>query len=281
MQCRLRNAERNVKKERTMRMRFFRAFAIAVVATLALPAISQDTGTRIPRTLIPSTRHQTPYTAELKITRVQTLADGTKVTRETTETRAVDAQGRLAVATVSMPQAGQEITTYRIVDPVAGTSTTWNSTVQQVTVTAVPKAQGNSACLPRQPASPPANPSSAAQRQIVSEDLGIQVIQGVEAHGRKTTITVPAGMEGNNAPLVTVNESWMATAIGPSTLQVRAVYDDPLSGSTTRELTNLNLGEPDAVLFQAPQGYQVVTRETQTTCAAAGAAAPSSQPQPE
>jgi hypothetical protein len=255
--------------------------ALAAAAALALPAISQNTGTRIPRTRIPSIRQQTPYAAELKITRVQTLADGTTVTRESTESRAVDAQGRIAITSVSTPQAGQEITSYSIIDPVAGTRTSWNSTVQQVTVTPIPKAQGNSACVARQPAAPPSSPGSAAQRQVVSEDLGIQVIQGVEAHGRKTTITVPAGMEGNSAPLVTVNESWLATAIGPSTLQVRAVYDDPLSGSTTRELTSLNLGEPDASLFQAPSGYPVVTRETQTTCLAAGAAAPASQPQPE
>ncbi len=49
------------------------------------------------------------YTAEFKTTRVQTLANGTTITRESTETRALDSQGRSMVATTeALPNGTQQ-----------------------------------------------------------------------------------------------------------------------------------------------------------------------------
>lgn len=45
-------------------------------------------------------------------------------------------------------------------------------------------------------------------RQIKEEPLGGQLIEGVEAEGKRVTITTTAGAEGNDRPLVHVCERW-------------------------------------------------------------------------
>jgi hypothetical protein len=42
-------------------------------------------------------------------------------------------------------------------------------------------------------------------------------------------------------------------------MTVREINDDPQSGKRTTELVNLSQTEPDAVLFEPPEGYEVVT----------------------
>ena len=59
------------------------------------------------------------------------------------------------------------------------------------------------------------------------EDLGTDTIQGVEAHGRRITTTIPAGEIGNAAPLVRTRETWMAVAPTLQGLVVRENSDDP------------------------------------------------------
>jgi hypothetical protein len=222
---------------------------------------------------------RTPYTAEFKTTHVRTLANGTTITGESTETRAVDGQGRIAITTVNSPEAGRQITYYSITDPVAGTNSSWNSTTQQVTVSQIPGPMSTDPqCAPKPSAAPVPVPGSTGRRQMATEDLGLQTIDGVEAHGHKTIITTPAGMEGNSEPLVTTHESWVATGYSPAFV-VREMREDPVQGNSTRELTSLNPGEPDASLFQAPQGYRVVMREVRTTCAASAVAPVQAQPE--
>jgi hypothetical protein len=58
-------------------------------------------------------------------------------------------------------------------------------------------------------------------------------------------------------------------------LIVREINDDPSSGKTTRELTNLSLSEPEASLFQPPQGYEVVRKAPpEASCAAPASSEP-------
>jgi hypothetical protein len=63
---------------------------------------------------------------------------------------------------------------------------------------------------------------------------------------------------GNDAPLVRTTEVWHAKS---PALTVREVSDDPQTGRMTKELVELSQSEPDAALFQAPEGYEVVTQE--------------------
>jgi hypothetical protein len=118
-----------------------------------------------------------------------------------------------------------------------------------------------------------------ALRIAKTEDLGVETIEGVEAHGHRTTVTTPAGLIGNSQPLVSTNESWVATTIKPFSPVLRQNDDDPLSGTTTREATKVTLGEPDESLFQPPSGYEVVTRDANPApCTAARTVAAPTEP---
>lgn len=213
------------------------------------------------------------YTAKFKITTVRTLANGTTITRETTETHAVDRDGRIVTSTKELPVSADRpaVTRVNMHDPVEGINGNWDSARNRATIVKVPPADQHTGCWATESGrqrwqfNPPAAREAgvrnaaatpAARPKPVREDLGTTTIEGVEAHGTRTTWTTPAGEIGNDAPLVRTEESWWGTGIG---LLLRQVNDDPQSGKTTREVVDLSLTDPDPGLFQPPEGYEVLT----------------------
>lgn len=97
-----------------------------------------------------------------------------------------------------------------------------------------------------------ARTSSAANE--VKEQLGKQVIEGVEAEGTRTTVTIPAGEIGNERPIEIVSERWYSPELQ---LVVMTRHSDPRSGETTYKLTNINRTEPAKSLFEVPAGFNV------------------------
>jgi len=87
-----------------------------------------------------------------------------------------------------------------------------------------------------------------------SEQLGKQVIEGLETEGKRTTITIPAGEIGNERPIVITNEVWYSPELQTIVYSKR---DDPMAGTTIFRLTNIVRAEPDAALFQVPPDYRV------------------------
>jgi len=205
-----------------------------------------------------------PYTAEFKITRVQTLVNGSTITHESTQVIALDSQGRRMTATTDVPLLGNQtpITRVSVMDPVARTNSSWTVPGQKATVIQMPApGVSRTGCLTNMQVRLPDNRTQPERPKPVIEDLGTQTINGVEAHGRRFTTTTPAGAIGNDAPLVRTTETW--TAIAPASLRglfVREVSDDPQSGKYTRELTNFTQAEPDASVFQPPEGYEIVNK---------------------
>jgi hypothetical protein len=88
----------------------------------------------------------------------------------------------------------------------------------------------------------------------VKEQLGKQLIEGVEAEGTRTTITIPAGEIGNERPIQIVSERWYSPELQ---LVVMTRHSDPRSGETTYKLTNINRSEPAKSLFEVPSDYTV------------------------
>jgi hypothetical protein len=269
-----------------------------------------------------------PYMAEFKITNVQTLADGTTITRETQEVEALDSQGRRLNAN-SMPfpvnQENVQVLHTNVQDPVENTQASWDSRTKEARVTKLPpqdqrhgcwandaenyhmnygpiRPQGSlystggsaaagsgggfvgsvmsssnmampsagvspspSAAMPVaaapgvSPTVPPVHVPNPAVNRPVREDLGTDVIQGVEVHGYRSTTTIPAGRIGNDRPIVSTNEYWTAPSLGGLTL--RSVNDSPQSGKQMREVTSLSIGDPDPSVFQPPEGYKVKVEE--------------------
>ena len=224
-----------------------------------------------------------PYTKELKTTSVQTLANGTTITHTRSQVNARDSQGR----TYSTMQIGSEMsqnpwTIFRVTDPVARTTTRWDSRTKRATVTpqlppgasgcwvtepghesirvmgrsGVPSTRDSTASVSVSGAgSGPPAAAPAPARPEMQQDLGIKTIAGVEAQGTRLTRTLPAGAVGNDQPLVSTIENWTSKDLG----LLRSVSDDPRNGVGTTEVVKLDLAEPDPYLFMPPLDYEVET----------------------
>ena len=112
----------------------------------------------------------------------------------------------------------------------------------------LPEGGGTSTYAFRNKAGPNANE--------VKEQLGKQFIEGVEAEGTRTTVTIPAGEIGNERPIEIVNERWYSPELQ---LVVMTRQSDPRSGETTYKLTNINRSEPAKSLFEVPSDYTIKT----------------------
>jgi hypothetical protein len=95
-----------------------------------------------------------------------------------------------------------------------------------------------------------------------TEKLGTQTIEGVLAEGMRHTSLWPVGSVGNDRPITSINETWMATDLK---VMVLSKNSDPRIGDHTQKLINVNLGEPDASLFQPPPDYTVVDEKADFT----------------
>jgi hypothetical protein len=84
----------------------------------------------------------------------------------------------------------------------------------------------------------------------VKEQLGKQMIEGVEAEGTRTTVTIPAGEIGNERPIEIVSERWYSPELQ---LVVMTKHSDPRSGETTYKHQPCGAGE-NAV--RSPAGFQ-------------------------
>jgi hypothetical protein len=88
----------------------------------------------------------------------------------------------------------------------------------------------------------------------VKEQLGKQMIEGVEAEGTRTTVTIAAGEIGNERPIEIVSERWYSPELQ---LVVMTRNSDPRTGETTYKLTNINRSEPAKSLFEVPSDYTI------------------------
>lgn len=90
------------------------------------------------------------------------------------------------------------------------------------------------------------------QRKV--ESLGVQTFEGVQAEVTRFTITIPAGMEGNDQPFDIVSERWYSPELHILLMGKRS---DPRTGEMIYRLTNINRGEPARSLFEAPSDFTV------------------------
>jgi hypothetical protein len=193
-----------------------------------------------------------PYSATFETKEVQTLADGTKISKTTITKEARDSEGRtLHQTTTDWP--GQLTGTFTIVfsEPEREVLQ-WDSNSNTVTVNHWGNPQTNPEKINR--SQPLVRKGESSHGAIRVEQLGHKIIQGLDAEGTRHTRTIPEGAEGNDRPITLVDETWRSTDLG---LVLESVSDDPRRGHVTREVREIERGEPDPSLFQAPQGYTI------------------------
>jgi len=96
--------------------------------------------------------------------------------------------------------------------------------------------------------------------RIHGVDLGVQTIQGVEAHGAraqfiKGVTTIVNGSKTSDPPNDNVRDTWCSDDLSAIVL---TVAEDPKTGEKyTQAMQNIVRTEPDPLLFQVPPGYTV------------------------
>jgi hypothetical protein len=190
-----------------------------------------------------------PYSAEAVTETVQVLADGNRVTRKNTAVLYRDSEGRtrreMSLGAIGpWASRGQARQAVFINDPVAG-----------VNYILEPEGKIARKMTMRRPAGDARMrraPASADRPQARVESLGKRMIEGVEAEGTRTTLTLPAGEVGNERPLEIVSERWFSSELQTLVMSRRS---DPRMGETTFKLINLRRTEPLRSLFEAPPDY--------------------------
>ena len=91
-------------------------------------------------------------------------------------------------------------------------------------------------------------------QNVKTEALGKQTIEGVQAEGKRTTMTIPAGQMGNEQPIQIVTETWYSADLQA---MVMTKHSDPRNGDTVTRMANVSRSEPSKMLFEAPADYKV------------------------
>ena len=260
------------------------------MSVVVLPLMEQDAASQSSALRESAPGDRQAYTEEFKIDSVNQTADGKTKTYETTYLQAMDSHRRRMGMTIHYPETGNGTAAVNgsISDPENGTQTEWESRTKRAVVAKWPPVERRYGCWQTDEGRPRVSfgfrPSTAVDPQLegdrtsgatspdsaidlerkgpVHEDLGVQTIKGVEAHGERWTW--PASTDeavDEKRPFIT-NEQWVA--IDPRLL-VRQVVEYPFKPGRTKtysqDLVKLTMGEPDAEMFEPPEGYEIVTEE--------------------
>jgi hypothetical protein len=217
-----------------------------------------------------------PYSAETVTETVQTLADGNRIVHKTTGSVARDSEGRtrreqsLGGLLPFGPESPRR--TIFIHDPAAGTSfalepddriarrmgrgpMVWTKEDGSTheggggAPTMVYRTVDRQTVRDKMPA-----PGRKSLAKPVTEPLGTKTIEGVEAVGTRTVVSIPAGEIGNERAIEMVTERWESPELK---VVVLSRHSDPRFGETTYRLTGIQRGEPDRALFEVPADYTV------------------------
>jgi len=234
-----------------------------------------------------------PYTGEGISEFTQTLADGTRIKRQSSSKFARDSEGRTRTEhTIGSlgpwAPAGEMPIVANITDPVAGVVYLLNDkekTAEKIKQISAKIGDGQVIAHTRAMAwkmkekagetedvvierhvatEGPAGRAIAVagapamflglSRDAKTESLGKQNIEGLVCSGTRVIHTIAVGEVGNDRPIETVTETWYSPEL--QTVVMRRT-NDPMSGETIYRLTNIRRSEPDRSLFEVPAGYTI------------------------
>ncbi|MBM3802589.1 MAG: hypothetical protein FJW26_09820 [Acidimicrobiia bacterium] len=220
-----------------------------------------------------------PYAAEAITETTQTLSDGNRIQRKSNASVYRDSEGRTrreqALGAIGpWAASGQPHQTIFIDDSVAGIHYILDPKERTARKIAVPSGRGGpftaaaiataphqAIRLHRSEAGPGETIAFEASSTFESplpkpqtEALGKRVIEGVEAGGTRTTMTIPAGQVGNELPIQVVSESWFSPELQ---VVVLSKNSDPRMGETVYRLTGISRSEQPRSLFEVPADYKI------------------------
>ena len=201
-----------------------------------------------------------PYSADDVVETTQLLSDGNRIVRKATGRIYRDSEGRTRrerpvlrspATSVTPDDAPRHVT---INDPVARIHYVLDPLRKTARKFSFPSQPERVSRTKTGAPPPPSARTVTERRQITTEPLGTETIEGLEAQGTRHTITIPAGQQGNDLPIQLIDEQWYSPALREVVL---SKHNDPRFGETVSRLTNISLEEPDASLFEIPPDYTV------------------------
>ncbi|MGA2217562.1 MAG: hypothetical protein ABSG51_05725 [Terracidiphilus sp.] len=231
------------------------ALAISVMAMMALPGAMAQKGD-VPAVAAMGDDGSVvlgqPLEGVEKIVEVKPLADGTTITKRVEERKWRDAEGRFRKEATQVQEGGEAV--YHratILDPVNNTVTTLDLDNKEATVIHLPE-EGPGMLHPYvdlfyKPM------EGMPGMEVKFEELRRKEFAGVSAIGRRVTRTRPPGTIGNDRTIVSVSERWWSPELK---LLLYSSMDDPRE-KLTREVTQLDRGEPDPSMFTVPSDFSV------------------------
>jgi hypothetical protein len=233
--------------------------AFVFVLSTAHAQVTGAAGSGSPPQVLPSVATGSPVAIAYERTTVQTLADGTHISRTTQEWFYRDIHGRTRrELELESPAGRPEIqrTSVIVTDPVAGETLSWmsgDSTKPLYAVSKFPRPGQVNVDPGLRPAAPVPAAQNPPQRPVTHrQNLGIQEVQGAPCQANRVTTTYAVGMLGNDRPITVVREDCTSREFG---VTLRELTDDPRSGVRTLTVTLLVRTDPEAPLFSPPPGY--------------------------
>jgi hypothetical protein len=223
-----------------------------------------------------------PYSADATTETVQTLSDGNRIQQKTSSMVYRDSEGRTRrehtmgaivplaggdeppqlifindpVAAVSYVLNPKDHTANKIGLPSVTRSTAAEAGVTSGTVRATRDATFEKRVIPGGPEGPFffENFRTQLDAKPETEPLGKRMIEGLEAEGTRSILTIPAGQIGNEQPIQIVSERWYSPELETVIL---SKHSDPRFAETTYRLTGISRSEPPKSLFEVPSDYTI------------------------
>jgi hypothetical protein len=212
-----------------------------------------------------------PMSGELIVIRDQALADGNSIHTQNQTMIYRDSEGRIRREIgfeLNTPSTGAAKRTMIVItDPVSGNRymlNPENKTAHQMPLRGKP-GPGGPDTIAMEKVGPGPNGAEGVVGKVwigsdaanlKTEQLGTKTINGLQAAGTRMTRTIPAGEIGNLNPIEVVTERWYSSDLQ---LPMLTSHSDPMMGTMTMKLVNINRGEPDASLFQVPSDYKLIS----------------------
>ena len=196
-----------------------------------------------------------PFTATVSASVVRELNDGTTITRVNHRLVVRDSKGRIyqerrrlvppggneasAIMRIEISDPAQHIKYFCYQVSKTCSLTNYNVAVSEPVV--------------------PVGPIGDGKHYLSREDLGKNEVEGVETIGTRETVTTSAGAMGNDREVALTKEFWYSPKLAINLVVKRL---DPVQGTQTFTVRNLQLAEPDARLFTVPAGFKVIDQRT-------------------
>lgn len=193
-----------------------------------------------------------PYSATETTVSHHNAADGRKFTNTRVSLFWRDAEGRTREEHLGKTSSGEDFRSVIVTDPVAGTRVTWNVRSGHKWALSWRLRNQSKTSRPRMVTLQTWSCGEGCTREI----LGAQQVNGVDTQGLRTTTVIDIGTGENGQTLTgrVVVDAWVSPDLG---INMRYILDDPRSGRTTMELTDVKRDDPDPALFNAQAGYEV------------------------